>query len=378
MSDWGPPPYPSGGQPGPYGGPPDQWTGAAPTGGYTTPPQMPYQYADPLISPDYSGWWTRGLNIAKRGWKPLAALQAVGVIMSLVIQAPVAAYAALVADDVNRSIGSSDPNTPPDLAPLFGLIGFALLTALLSIIVAALVTVATVHVGVNIAIGSGPRVADAVRLALRRVFPFIGWQLLAIPIYIAGVCLCVLPVLYVAAVFTVLPVVVAAERTNAISRCFSLFHREFGTAVARTATIIGIAIGAAIVGSVIGAIIDSAVTSSSPGRSGIIAGTVASTLVGAVIAGAIAILTAPLTLTAYADLRSRVEPQLTTLQIAVDLGIAQPVAQPWPPAAPPAPPGSTWPPAAPPAPPGSTWPPAAPPAPPTPPWPGGPPTPPPS
>ena len=354
MSDWGSgPPYPSGGQPGPYPGPQpyDPMTGGAPTGGYTTPPPMPYQYADPLISPDYSGWWNRGVAIVKRGWKALAALQAVGVIVALIVQAPVAAYAALITRDLNEEIASSSGATP-DLSPVLGLLGFGLLAAFLAIVVTALVTVATVHVGTSIAMGAGPRVADAIRLALRRVFPFLGWQLLAAPIYLVGVCLCVLPVFYVAAVFTVLPAVVAAERTNAISRCFSLFHRDLGTAVARTATILGISIGVAVVGGLIGAVFDSAVSSATPGTNGIIGGAIVSTAVGAVLAGAAAILLAPLTLTAYADMRSRAEPQLTTMQIAADLGIVQPAAQPWPPGPPPPPPDPAWP-AGPPVPPSS-------------------------
>jgi hypothetical protein len=329
-------------------------TGGAPTGGYTTPPQMPYQYADPLISPDYSGWWSRGVSIVKRGWKALAVLQAVGVIMALIVQAPVAAYAALISRDLNAEIASSGTNTP-DLSPILGLLGFGLLSAFLAIVVAALITVATVHVGTSIAMGAGPRVADAVRLALRRVFPFLGWQLLAAPIYLVAVCLCVLPVFYVAAVFTVLPAVVAAERTNAISRCFSLFHRDLGTAVARTATILGISIGASVVGGLIGAVFDTAVSSATPGTSGIIGGAIVSTSFTAVIAGACAVLLAPLTLTAYADMRSRTEPQLTTMQIAVDLGIVQPSAQPWPqgpPGPPPPPPDPAWP-AGPPGPPPS-------------------------
>jgi hypothetical protein len=325
MSDWSPGSYPS--------------------GDYTAPPvsHLPYQFADRLISPNYNGWWTRGLSIARRGWKPLVALQAVGVIVGLVIQAPVAAYAAIVTAQMTRTIESSGQATAPDLAPLFGLLGFGLLTVLLAVIVTALITVASVHVGLTVALGAGPRVADALALALRRVFPFIGWQLLAVPIYLIALCLCVLPVLYVAAVFTVLPVVVAAERTNAVSRCFALFHRDLGTAVSRTATILGIALGAGLLGGLIGAGIDAALRSGMPGTTGVVGGAVGSTLVGTLVSGAVAILLAPLTLTAYADMRARVEPHLTTMHIAADLGLPAPTPapQPWPagpPATPPAPP----------------------------------------
>lgn len=322
MTDWHPnSPHPTGGPP-----PPDDRYGGVPTGGYLVPPQE--QFTEPLISPTYNGWWSCGLSIAKRGWKPLAALQALGVILVLLVQAPAGAYAALMSEDLNRAFGTPDPDRPPDLAPLFSLIGLALLAALLALIVTATVTIATVHVGVSVAIHAETRIADALRLAARRVFPLLGWQLLAIPIYLAAVCLCILPVFYVAAVFAVLPIVVAVERTNAISRCFSLFHSDLGSSIARIATILGLTIAAALAGGLIGSVVDAAVTAASPSASGAVSGSVVSTLLTALISGAAAILLAPLTLTAYAGMRARVEP-LSTMVIAQELGIVAPAAGPW-------------------------------------------------
>jgi hypothetical protein len=192
-----------------------------------------------------------------------------------------------------------------------------------------MVTLATVHVGVSIAMGVPVSIGNALGLAGRRVFPLLGWQLLAVPIYIAGLCLCFLPVLYVGAVFAVLPVVVAVERTGAIGRCFSLFHRDLGTSVGRIATVFGLTIAASIAGGGIGSILDSAARAASPGQTGIITGSVFSTLLSAVIGAALAILTAPLTLVAYADMRARVEP-VTSAVIAQQLGILPPPAQQWP------------------------------------------------
>jgi len=325
-------PYPSGApQPG------DPQTGGPPPGGYAIPPHVQESLTDPLISLNYNGWWSRGVSIAKRGWKPLATLQALGLILVLLIQAPIAVYGTLAADDLNRSIDTSDTNAPPDLAPVLGVLGFALVVALLAIIVAAMVTIATVHVGVSVAIGAPVRIADALHLAARRVFPLLGWQLLAIPIYLLAVCACFLPVFYVAAVFVVLPVVVAVERTNAIGRCFSLFHGNLGSSIARIATIVGLNFGVAIAGGFVGTLFDAAARAASPGTVGLVAGSVASTLVAAAIGAALAILLAPLTLAAYADMRARLEP-LNTMMIAQQLGIVPP-AVPWPAG----PPAESWP-----------------------------------
>jgi hypothetical protein len=314
LSAWNPPPSD---QPGPSR-PGDPYASQYAVPGSFGLPQAPAY--DPLISADYAGWWNRGVEIVKRGWRPLVALQAVGLILALVTQVPVGVFAALAERDASL-VTDADP------APLFAFAGLGLLGVLAAVVVTSIVTLATVHVGVSVAVGAPVRMGEAINLAARRVFPLIGWTLLAVPIYVAGLCLCVLPILYVAAVFTVLAVVVAVERTNAISRCFSLFHKDLGTAVSRIATVPGITIGVAVVGATIGAVAEVAARSGIADSAGIILGSTLSSLLAAVLSGAAAVLLAPLTLTAYADMRSRQEP-LTSARIAQELGIAAPGGQP--------------------------------------------------
>ena len=150
------------------------WQGGPPSGGYTTPPPVPTPLpmstplsTEPLISPNYNGWWSRGVSIAKRGWRPLAALQAVGVILALLVQAPVAAYAAIFSDRLDRNLGGTDIGQSLDLTSVFAVIGFGLLGLLVAVILTAMVTIATVHVGASIAVGAPVRIADALALALR-------------------------------------------------------------------------------------------------------------------------------------------------------------------------------------------------------------------
>jgi hypothetical protein len=292
---------------------------------------------DPLISADYGGWWRRGTAIVKQGWKPLAALQGVGLLITLVIQAPIAVYVALRSEELKR-LFTSEGQDVPDFRPLFAVLGFTLLLTLVGVILTAMITVATVHIGASVAVGSPLDVGAALKLALRRVFPLLGWQILAIPIYLVALCLCILPVFYIAAVFTVLPVVVAVERTNAIGRCFSLFHANLGPAAGRVFTIIGMSIGVTVVVGILGSVVDAVARNASEGTTGVIVGSVISSILGAVIGGALAVLLAPLTLTAYADMRARVEP-LNSAMIAQQLGIGVPVSA-WPTSPPAAPPTS--------------------------------------
>ncbi|GIF53827.1 hypothetical protein Afe04nite_83660 [Asanoa ferruginea] len=309
--------------------------GGVPPGGYLPPPQFGPQTVDPLVSPDYSGWWGRATTIVRHGWKPLATIQALGLVLSLLLQAPVGIYVAFASDDLQRAF--PEPGTTSgqaDLTPFFVALGLGVGAALLGVLVTSMVTLAVVHVGASVAIGAPVRIDDALRLAARRIFPLIGWQLLTIPIYLVGLCLCVLPVFYVAAVFAVLPVVVAAERTGAVGRCFTLFHRNLGVSAGRLATILGLTLAVGLIGAVFSGIIEAG-TSAGSSTAATVVGVVVSTLISAALSGALAILVAPLTLTAYADMRARTEP-FNAMVIAQELGIVQPQSpwsEPWPPAA---------------------------------------------
>ena len=124
-----------------------------------------------------------------------------------------------------------------------------------------------------------------------------------------------LPVIYVGAVFTILPAVIAFERGNAISRCFSLFHADLGSSVGRVATVAGLN----LVGSLILGVLTFVITLAALGSAGLDAtadvssgatatvGTLTAVLNGLYyfISG---ILLPPLLVTAYADMRARHEP----------------------------------------------------------------------
>ncbi|HEX8628415.1 MAG TPA: hypothetical protein VF755_09625, partial [Catenuloplanes sp.] len=109
------------GQPGPYGQP-DPWGVPAAPGvgwpgapGIGTPPYgVPQWYpgpgmfdpGDPLISPDYAGWWARSMTILRAGWRPLLLLQLVTAAFSLISEAPAEVFRALQRADARPSPGS--------------------------------------------------------------------------------------------------------------------------------------------------------------------------------------------------------------------------------------------------------------------------------
>jgi hypothetical protein len=286
-------------------------------------PDLPQPGIDPLISPDYSGWWQRGMAIVKTGWPQLAALQVIGIGVALLVQVPFLVYVTVWGPAL---ADRTDTPADADLGPVAVALGLTLLGILLSGLVSAAITVATMHLGVSIASGATRSVGASARHALRRALPMVGWQMVAALIVLLGLCLCLLPALYPIAVFTILPAVVAFERTNAIGRCFSLFNRSADVAAGRITTILGISIVTSIVASIIGGVIERA--AGAPTSLGMpidvtavstsvqIAVGIASTAVSVVLAAAVAVLTGPLILLTYADLRARVEPLSTQVLVS--------------------------------------------------------------
>jgi hypothetical protein len=323
----GPPPGGYGGPPpGGYGGPPPGGYGGPPPGGYAIPPQVQDPTLDPLISPDYAGWWKRAIAIVKSGLAPLIQLQLIGVVAALALQVPIAIYSTILSNELNERLNNAptDQTVTPEFGPLLGVLGLTLLTAFASIVVTAIVTIATIYVGVTIAVGLTPDLGTALRGAARRAFPLLGWQLLGSLLVLVGFCACVLPAFYVLAVITVLPAVVAFERGGVIGRCFKLFHGNLGTSIARMVTILGLTIGVGVVAGVIAGVTEAAFGSGSAGQLTVsIPGTLLGTLLTVLLTATLALFVGPLTLTAYADMRARVEP-LNTAILAQELGLTPP------------------------------------------------------
>ena len=312
-----------------------QWAGAGmpaapPIAGYDVPAFAQPGY-DPLISPDYAGWWQRSIAIVKVGWKQLATLQLIGLVVQMAVQVPLLVFVAVQSNALARQTTDPDSAAPPDFGPIFAALGLSLLVTFAAVVVSAAIAVASMYVGVAIATRGEASVGPALGVALRRAFPLIGWQLLGGLLILAGLCLCLLPAVYPIAVLTILPAVVAFERTNAVGRCFALFHRSFGAAAGRVATILGFTIAGAVVGGLISEIV--AVATGAPSGLGLgpaandvamgtlILATTISAFVSVTITQAVAVLTGPMILTAYADLRARAE-LLSTPTLVNEIGAA--------------------------------------------------------
>ena len=313
----------------------------APVAGYGVPIFGQQAGYDPLISPDYSGWWRRTTALLKTAWRPLAILQAIGFVVALLFAVPQALYLVYLSDALPRTnadgtFTDSTAGQSIDFQPFFGIFGIMFLGVFVTYLVKFAVAIASNHVGVSVASGLQPRVGASLAMAARRVFPLLGWQLLAFLMIVVGICACVLPAIYLLAVFIILPAVVTFERGTAISRCFALFHRDLGASVSRIATILGLVVGVGVLAAIIAQIVQLAIGGAGPDLSSdgplfstsMVVGLVASTVVAGLLNAGGAVVTASLTLTAYADMRARVEP-LSTAMLAGELGLAPVGAPEW-------------------------------------------------
>jgi len=278
-----------------------------PQDGFTVPPGM-YVAQEPLVSPDFSGWWTRGIAIVKAGWRPIAGVQVGGALVAYALSLPLGLYELSLPNPViNRGVGAPPPTPGEVLGPLLRTFGFALGAAAVTGFVSLLVTLMTVHIVVQIASGRRAQLGPAARAALPRILPLLGWSLLAGLIMVASLCACILPIFYFGAVFTVLGPVVMLERGNAIGRCFRLFHGDLGASLGRIATIVGLGFAVGIVAGVIDGVIGASTGGIDASMGTRVTVLLIGGFIGTILRAALGVLTTPLTVLTYADQRYRLE-----------------------------------------------------------------------
>jgi hypothetical protein len=248
--------------------------------------------ADPLISADYAGWWRRTLAVIARVWPQLLVLELIGAVLVFLSEVALSRL-------VRLSVFASDEG-----------LGARIVTpaaaALVEEVLQALITLMVVYLVILAAAGRQPTLGAVVNGAARRWLPMLGWSVLGGLLIGVGLLMCLLPGIYFALVLTLLAPVIAVERREGIGRCFELFHARPGAAWSRIGTVVAILV---LVGGALDLVIDRAVgpTLLDPAVDVDVLALALSGVAGA----AVMVLTGPLTVTAYADLRARLEPTST-------------------------------------------------------------------
>jgi hypothetical protein len=310
------PPYP--GQP-PY--PQQAYPGQPPYPGHYAPPSFGPRFdpADPLVSNDWSGWWRRGMTVVRRGWRTLLLLQLIGLPAMALTNIPLTIWSDRISVDLDRNAATGSPS---DLGAIFAGLGPVVLAMLVGGLLYGVVQLATARAVASVATGRPTSAGAELAAGLRRLPALVGWWLLAVPILLLAVLLCVLPVFYVSAVLLLLQAIVVFERGNAIARCFQLFHTDLGTAVGRLATVWGLFVAVGIALALVTSVITLATLPAGQAYDGgALTGSIVSGVlqcIGALVTG---VLFTPLIVLAYTDLRARREP-FTTDELLATAGRA--------------------------------------------------------
>jgi hypothetical protein len=261
--------------------------GAFPPGFYPGP-------NDPLVSANFSGWWTRSFRLLSVSWRQILSVHLIWAIPLLIFNV----VSNLLPSDVESTDNIDMSDVLIVLAVAIPLVGVGLLLSMIA-------QLAALHVVVQRALGRPVSIGVALMAGLRRTPAMVGWGFLEILLVAGGVLLCVLPGIYVVLVLMILPAIILLERGVGIGRAFELFHADFGAAMARVGTILAVSVAAAIVENAFTAALTRGATDvSTVGMDVMIPVAIMSTVVSV----ASSVVTAPLILTAYADMRSRREP----------------------------------------------------------------------
>lgn len=251
----------------------------------------PHHWQDPLVSPDWAGWWQRSTLLLRATWQPLLAIQGAAAVVGTAVGGPaVARYSSTATTLTDFS----------DISPFVEALGWLAFGALVPLPVAAWGLLTGLHLAATRATGRGGDVAASMVAALRRLPAMIGWLLPAIVLIFVGFVLCFVPAFYLAAALSTLPAVVLFERGSGLRRSFRLFHTDLAAALGRIGTLAALCLMATVAANaLINPVV--AITGSE------LVSTVFILLAQAVSSTAIGVIAVPFLLTTYADLRSRRE-----------------------------------------------------------------------
>jgi hypothetical protein len=276
---------------------------------------------DPLVSPDFGGWWGRSFALLKVAWRPMVLMQLIVIVPTLILGIVGQVVLVRRLDGFGTTTDAGQVDWSRILTPLLIVLPLALIGGLLYLVI----ELGTYQLMVQALTGRPMSIGDALRAGLRRLLPFLGWGIVSGLLVLLGAVFCILPGVYIGAVVAILPVVILLERGTGTGRCFQLFHADLGTSISRVATIAGLGIGLAIAEWVFTSIF-SAVGNPFAGNGPSTPTVIISAVISALFSIVSGVLFKPMFLTAYADMRARHEPFSTAYLMPAD--DAQPPADP--------------------------------------------------
>ncbi len=176
------------------------------------------QADDPLVPEDFSAWMAKIVDAFGRSWRLVALLQfSLNLPLAIVLVLFQHAAGSRITVGSDASLHFRHPGAAA---------GLGVLLVVLALVLGALVQLGSLWVIVRQADGGTVGLGPALRFALSRALPMIGWEVLAALMIGVGFVL-VLPGIYLAVVLIPTLLGVVGLERRGLRRCFELANRSF-------------------------------------------------------------------------------------------------------------------------------------------------------
>ena len=210
-------------------------------------------FTDPLVPRDFSNWWSNLVEMVRRSGAKVAAV--------LTIWSVVPVIGTVIFNEQQQGYVSSGPMapgatvTPQQQDEMFQFLSDYLAFAGIWIVITILLsylTSAGLAAAIRIVLTDAARrpisFGEAMAYGARRGVAVWGWHVIVLICVLVGICLCVLPGLYLALAFSLFAPVVVCEGGSAMARSMRLIHRAFGAMLGRVALLALFGFGLSILG----------------------------------------------------------------------------------------------------------------------------------
>ncbi|HIV57184.1 MAG TPA: hypothetical protein H9902_04430 [Candidatus Stackebrandtia faecavium] len=210
-------------------------------------------FTDPLVPRDFSNWWSNLVEMVRRSGAKVAAV--------LTIWSVVPVIGTVIFNEQQQGYVSSGPMapgatvTPQQQDEMFQFLSDYLAFAGIWIVITILLsylTSAGLAAAIRIVLTDAARrpisFGEAMAYGARRGLVVWGWHVIVLICVLVGICLCVLPGLYLALAFSLFAPVVVCEGGSAMARSMRLIHRAFGAMLGRVALLALFGFGLSILG----------------------------------------------------------------------------------------------------------------------------------
>ncbi|CAM3350720.1 hypothetical protein [Stackebrandtia soli] len=193
--------------------------------------------SDPLIPDDLSGWSANLTSVISRSWRKILVVLAVTALIPVIASAIGGLFINEVASQMLRD-QADELHTPTaaflnDARALGARLGIVLVVSLLTAYLSCVGWAAALRIALVEAADRRVSIGESLQYGFRRGLRMWGWYVLAAVCVMVGICVFVLPGVYLIVVFGLFGPVVVCETGPALARSLRLVHRSFAKILGR-------------------------------------------------------------------------------------------------------------------------------------------------